>query len=144
MSRWQSHAWSHAWSILHGLCSTEGLVLSGKKRQRIHTYKQAYMYICIYVYVYICIYVDMYDMYDIKIVILLFDKNILLGLDTTSAHSWWKNRLNFYEFEYRFFFFFWLLGTGFCVALAVLELTLYTRLALNSETLLRLPPKCWD
>lgn len=45
------------------------------------------MYICIYVYVYICIYVDMYDMYDIKIVILLFDKNILLGLDTTSAHS---------------------------------------------------------
>jgi hypothetical protein len=35
--------------------------------------------------------------------------------------------------------------TGFlCVALAVLELTLYTKLALNSEIYLPLPPKCWD
>jgi hypothetical protein len=35
--------------------------------------------------------------------------------------------------------------TGFfCVALAVLELTLQTRLASNSEILLPLPPKCWD
>jgi hypothetical protein len=35
--------------------------------------------------------------------------------------------------------------TGFrCVALAVLELTLYTRLALNSEICLPLPPKCWE
>jgi hypothetical protein len=35
--------------------------------------------------------------------------------------------------------------TGFlCVALAVLELTLETRLASNSEIRLPLPPKCWD
>jgi hypothetical protein len=35
--------------------------------------------------------------------------------------------------------------TGFlCVALAVLELTLQTRLASNSEICLSLPPKCWD
>jgi hypothetical protein len=35
--------------------------------------------------------------------------------------------------------------TGFlCVALAVLELTLQTRLASNSEIHLPLPPKCWD
>jgi hypothetical protein len=35
--------------------------------------------------------------------------------------------------------------TGFlCVALAVLELTLWTRLALNSEIWPPLPPKCWD
>jgi hypothetical protein len=43
---------------------------------------------------------------------------------------------------------FWFLvffETGFlCVALAVLELTLWTRLALNSEIRLSLPPKCWD
>jgi hypothetical protein len=32
---------------------------------------------------------------------------------------------------------------GFCVALAVPELTLQTRLALNSEICL-LCPKCWD
>ena len=38
------------------------------------------------------------------------------------------------------FFFF---ETGFlCVALAVLELTLYTRLASNSEIRLTLPPEC--
>jgi hypothetical protein len=35
--------------------------------------------------------------------------------------------------------------TGFlCVALAVLELTLWTRLASNSEICLPLPPECWD
>jgi hypothetical protein len=31
-----------------------------------------------------------------------------------------------------------------CVALAVLELTLQTRLAWNSEIRLPLPPECWD
>jgi hypothetical protein len=31
-----------------------------------------------------------------------------------------------------------------CVSLAVLEITLQTRLALNSEIHLPLPPKCWD
>jgi hypothetical protein len=47
--------------------------------------------------------------------------------------------------------FVWLVGfcffyeTGFlCVALAVLELTLLTRLASNSEIRLPLPPECWD
>jgi hypothetical protein len=35
--------------------------------------------------------------------------------------------------------------TGFlCIALAVLELTLETRLASNSEIRRPLPPKCWD
>jgi hypothetical protein len=35
--------------------------------------------------------------------------------------------------------------TGFlCVALAFLELTLYTRPASNSEICLPLPPECWD
>jgi hypothetical protein len=35
--------------------------------------------------------------------------------------------------------------TGFlCIALAVLELTLKTRLASNSEIRLPLPPECWD
>jgi hypothetical protein len=35
--------------------------------------------------------------------------------------------------------------TGFlCIALAVLELTLYTRLASNPEIRLPLPPECWD
>jgi hypothetical protein len=44
-----------------------------------------------------------------------------------------------------FFFFFWFFETGFlCVALAVLELTLKTRLASKSEIRLPLPPKCWD
>lgn len=31
-----------------------------------------------------------------------------------------------------------------CVALVVLELTLLTRIALNSEIHLSLPPECWD
>jgi hypothetical protein len=35
------------------------------------------------------------------------------------------------------------LRQGFSVALAVLELTLKTRLVLNSEIHLLLPPKCW-
>jgi hypothetical protein len=44
-----------------------------------------------------------------------------------------------------FFFFFFFSKTGFlCVALAVLELTLQTRLASNSEIRLPLPPECWD
>ena len=35
--------------------------------------------------------------------------------------------------------------TGFlCVALAVMELTLETRLASTSEICLPLPPKCWN
>ena len=35
--------------------------------------------------------------------------------------------------------------TGFlCVALAILELTLQTRLASKSEIQLTLPPECWD
>ena len=56
-----------------------------------------------------------------------------------------------YEFprDPMIFFFlgfgFWVLETGFlCVALAVLELTLWTRLVSNSEIYLPLPPKCWD
>lgn len=32
----------------------------------------------------------------------------------------------------------------FCVVLAVLELTPYTKLASNSEIHVLLPPKCWD
>jgi hypothetical protein len=48
-------------------------------------------------------------------------------------------------FSFFFFFFFWFFETGFlCIALAVLELTLQTRLASNSEIRLPLPPKCWD
>jgi hypothetical protein len=44
-----------------------------------------------------------------------------------------------------FFFFFWFFETGFLsVALAVLELTLQTRLVSNSEIRLPLPPECWD
>jgi hypothetical protein len=43
------------------------------------------------------------------------------------------------------FLFCFVFEAGFlCVALAVLELTLKTRLALNSEIRLPLPPKCWD
>jgi hypothetical protein len=48
-------------------------------------------------------------------------------------------------FIYLFIYLFWFSETGFlCVALAVLELTLQTRLASNSEIRLPLPPKCWD
>jgi hypothetical protein len=40
-------------------------------------------------------------------------------------------------------FVFWFFETGFlCIVLAVLELTLWTRLASNSEIHLPLPPKC--
>jgi hypothetical protein len=50
----------------------------------------------------------------------------------------------FYGFV-SFCFVFLFLETGFlCIALAVLELTLLTRLALNSEIRLPLPSKCWD
>jgi hypothetical protein len=54
--------------------------------------------------------------------------------------------VDFYRIFFFFFFLFWGVGwAGFlCVALAVLELTLWTRLALNSEILLPLTPKCWD
>jgi hypothetical protein len=39
----------------------------------------------------------------------------------------------------------WFFETGFlCIALAVLELNLKTRLASNSEIHLPLPPECWD
>ena len=49
------------------------------------------------------------------------------------------------EIGFPFFFFFKFFETGFlCVSLAVLELILYTRLALNTEIRLPLPPKCWD
>lgn len=41
---------------------------------------------------------------------------------------------------FRFCLFVWFLTTGFlCIALAILELTLYIRLALNSEIRLSLP-----
>jgi hypothetical protein len=43
------------------------------------------------------------------------------------------------------FFVFCFFKTGFlCIALAVLELSLQTRLASNSEIRLPLPSKCWD
>jgi hypothetical protein len=49
-------------------------------------------------------------------------------------------------FTQRDTFFLRFFKTGFLcvVALAVLELILYTRLALNSEIRLPLPPNCWD
>jgi hypothetical protein len=52
----------------------------------------------------------------------------------------------FSEMLYYFLFFiFGFFETGFlCVALAVLELTLLTRLASNPEIHLPLPPKYWD
>jgi hypothetical protein len=44
---------------------------------------------------------------------------------------------------YIYIYIYWFFETGFlCVALAVLELTLLTRLASNSEISLPLPPKC--
>jgi hypothetical protein len=52
------------------------------------------------------------------------------------------------HFIYLFIYFiylFWFFETGFlCIALVVLELTLKTKLASNSEIHLPLPPKCWD
>ena len=46
---------------------------------------------------------------------------------------------------YIFIYLFWFFETRFlCVALAALELSLQTRLALNSEIHLPLPPRCWD
>jgi hypothetical protein len=55
---------------------------------------------------------------------------------------------SFHYGERRFtvqFLFFSFFERGFlCVALAVLELTLQTRLALNSQISLPLPPECWD
>ena len=58
-----------------------------------------------------------------------------------------EGKLTYYRcFHFHFVLFCFVLfcfyKTGFlCV---VLELTLYTRLALNSEIHLLLPPKCWD
>jgi hypothetical protein len=51
----------------------------------------------------------------------------------------------FQLFIYLFIYLFWFFETGsLCIALAVLELTLQTRLASNSEIRLPLPPECWD
>ena len=53
---------------------------------------------------------------------------------------------SFGESVFFFFFFFFYLPfqTGFlCISLAVLELTLQTRLSSNSEVCLPLPPECW-
>ena len=50
----------------------------------------------------------------------------------------------FYFFILFYLFILVFQGRVLCVTLAVLELTLYTRLALNSEILLPLPPRCWD
>jgi hypothetical protein len=53
-----------------------------------------------------------------------------------------KQSLELIDFCFVFFF---VIEIGFlCVALAILELTLKTRLAWNSEIHLPLPPKCWD
>jgi hypothetical protein len=56
------------------------------------------------------------------------------------------DRKRFFLFVCLFFFCFVLFfKRGFlCIALAVLELTLQTRLASNSEICLPLPPECWD
>ena len=54
----------------------------------------------------------------------------------------WKSFSFLIFFNLNFFFYF---ETQFlCVVLAVLELTLQTRLASNSEVCLLLPTKCWD
>jgi hypothetical protein len=56
-----------------------------------------------------------------------------------------KDKFAFLSATYSFFFFFFFFETGFlCIALAVEELTLYSRLASNSESCLPLPPECWD
>jgi hypothetical protein len=66
---------------------------------------------------------------------------VLLVVDSHSVISSGK----FYLLFFWFFCFFWFFETGFlCIALAVLELTLYTRQASNSEICLPLPPECWD
>ena len=53
--------------------------------------------------------------------------------------------LHFFVVVFLFLFLFLFFQTGFlCIALAVLELTLQTRLASNSEICLPLPPECWD
>jgi hypothetical protein len=64
---------------------------------------------------------------------------ILDCLTSTLLLSLTKARFLFFFFlSFFFFFFFWFFETEFlCIALAVLELTLYTRLASNSE--IRLP-----
>jgi hypothetical protein len=55
--------------------------------------------------------------------------------------AWWWTQ-DFFLFS---FFFFWFFKTRFLrIALAVLELTLETSLASNSEIRLPLAPECWD
>ena len=66
-----------------------------------------------------------------------------------SLMDWDNNLFGFVNMVYFISCFLSLTGfffeTGFpCVALAVLELTLETRLASNSDTCLPLPPKCWN
>jgi hypothetical protein len=56
-----------------------------------------------------------------------------------------KNILLMFYLVMGFYLLFCFVLTGFlCIALAVLELTLQTRLASNSEICLPLPPKYWD
>ena len=60
--------------------------------------------------------------------------------DFFSYYLGWKYCMSVFRFVCLF-----VSETGFlCVALAVLELTLWTRLAWNLEIHLPLPPKCWD
>jgi hypothetical protein len=62
----------------------------------------------------------------------------------TMVH-WWRPEDNLAIVTFNLSFFFFFFETGFlCIALAVLELTLKTRLASNSEIRLPLPPECWD
>jgi hypothetical protein len=66
-------------------------------------------------------------------------RNVTKGLGKSTKCSQLLSHLSSHIF---FFFFF---ETGFvCAALAVLELTLYTRLVSNSEIRLPLSPECWD
>jgi hypothetical protein len=68
-------------------------------------------------------------------------------LHTGSHHPEGLQRVSVAAFLFVCFWFFFLGGgcTEFlCVALAVLELTLSTRLVSNPEICLPLPPECWD
>jgi hypothetical protein len=81
-------------------------------------------------------------------------KKLLIAIENSSFSllllrwTWyWTLRLSSFSFFLFCFvlFCFCFFETGFlCVALAVLELTLETRLASNSEIRLPRPPKCWD
>jgi hypothetical protein len=88
------------------------------------------VYICIYMYtyVYICLYI--YTCYKYI--------NILHLVPICCPYIHFIISFLFFSFLFFFFFFFGSFKTGFlCIALAVLELTLQTRLASNSE--IRLP-----